>query len=412
MISNAVSLYAVQAINYSTSLASIPLLVSGLGLQGYGQYSVYFAVSVLSGVLIEFGSGYQAVPEVARGRGARRVGYVWSSLLSLELVIVAVATVVTCAVHATGMLPGTTSVMLLLVALLIGAFNSLSFAAIQLGLGRSAALLLPTVLSRGGFVAYLLAERDSVTVTGALVAYMLCTSLLCAGSNWSLARHLGRFPTVRASLAYRRARRASSYFGVAALGALYANTNILLLSAFAGDAQVGLYSVAEKLRNALNGVLQPLGLALFYEAASGRHSRGKRIAFACAQVGAVLGAVVLAIALAPIGVEYLSGVRPAASGTLLLLMMVAIVPTQMRSMLNLQVLVVGGRSTAVVVQAGCVLMTHLLLVALLVPRFEATGMASSVLIVETGALLATAAWVMLRARSPSGLRPRPKPSAR
>lgn len=398
MISNTAALYGVQALNYATSLASIPLLVAGLGIDGYGRYSIYFTVSILAGVVIEFGSALQVVPEVAGRTDVRRILHAWSSLLSLQLGVLGCCVGALALAHVLGALPNGASLTALMLALGIGGFNSLAVVSIQLGMRRNAILLLPTFLSRGVFVVFLFVRGEGLSVNACLWAYALCTAVLCLGSNLSLYRHIGRLPALRVGLAARRLKLSASYAGIALFGAVYANMNILLLSLFVGHEAVGLYAIAEKLRNALNGVLAPLGLAMFAETASRIHSLRQRVRLAIAQAFVVGCAVALALYLVPVGTAWLagSGDRPVAA--LVVVLLLATVPAQLRTMLNLQVLVIDGRAHAVAVQVGCMALLHVSLVAALVPPLGVIGMSTSVLATECAALLATIAWVVVARR--------------
>lgn len=231
-------------------LANFILVVSfarSFGSGSLGHYSVSMAVGAIAALFVSMGTHGFLVREISRDPAASRDFL--GTLLPAQLVLAAVAWLSACGVsvlligdtHATAVVMATCGYQILcgLAALLLTPFQATERMLVSvIGLGGHRLLTMALGLAAIGLGA------DAGTVTLALVIGALA---LIAFAWLQGSRRFGR-PALRFAPgeALKLFRVASPFFGLAAIGVLYARGGMIILGALATPHAVGLYAVADR----------------------------------------------------------------------------------------------------------------------------------------------------------------------
>ncbi len=231
-------------------LANFILVVSfarAFGSGALGHYSISMAAGAIGGLFVSMGTHGLLIREISRNPAASRDFL--GTLLPAQLVLAAVAWLTACGVsllligdtHAAVVVMATCGYQILccLAALLLVPFQATEQMLVSItGWGGHRLLTMTLGLAAIGLGA------GAGTVTLALVIGALALIVFA----WTQeSRRFGR-PTLRFAPkeALKLFRVASPFFGLAALGVLYARGGMIILSALATPHAVGLYAVADR----------------------------------------------------------------------------------------------------------------------------------------------------------------------
>lgn len=210
-----------------------------------------------------------------------------------------------------------------------------------------------------------------------------------AALSIGIALRLGwmRAPAVSWRSVRRRLTQGADMFVAGASVTLFGAANAIILAAFAGPYQVGLYAAADKIRTVGNLVPAQIS-AVLYPRISGLFSRDPRAAAKLTLAGAAATALASIACVAFVGllrepvVRLILGDAFQGASSVLLILSLSTLFGNLAYFLGLQVLVPFGQSlrrSLAMLAAGCV---NVALALAFVPRFGARGAAMSFLIAE------------------------------
>jgi len=244
---NTVMLSAGEGVGQLTNFVVVISLARAFGTAVLGQYSVSMAVGALAALLVGLGTQPLLIREISRNRVASRE--LLGVLLPAQVILGAVGWLLAC----------------LLCLVLIGEPGALPVIAATAGyqiLLRLATTLLAPFQATEQMHASVAGQvfHRLLTLTLALVAIAFDAAAgtvvlsLVAGAVFLIAyawiagsRRFGR-PRLQwaPSKAGEMFRLASPFLGLTALGVIYARGGLIMLSALAGSAAVGLYAVVDR----------------------------------------------------------------------------------------------------------------------------------------------------------------------
>jgi O-antigen/teichoic acid export membrane protein len=266
---NAAALYSVQGLQYLIPLITLPWLVRALGTEGYGLMNVAAAFGGYLQVLCDYGFQLSASRAVAVRRDDRAyVSEQVAATLQAKLLLALAGAAAAAAVLALSPVHREHALLLALGAagsLLASFFPSWLFqgmermggmAALSAGSRLSQLVLILLLVHRPEDLARALAIGVAVSFGGTVAAWILA---------WR------RFGLRLAPAPFSRVRRVLGdgfeIFLSQAGTLLFANTNVMMLAAYASPKAVGLYAIAEKIVRVGIQVGGPLGTALYPRAA-------------------------------------------------------------------------------------------------------------------------------------------------
>jgi O-antigen/teichoic acid export membrane protein len=394
----AAGLSATLALRLTTlGLSFVTLIVLGrlLGPEGYGHYAYVLATVAILSPLAACGMPSIVVREVAacraRGNYARLQGVVAFAVLvgtACFLVLALGCWLLSLAAAAWSTAPPAGDHLLLALALLLLATLGGPLSALQQGLRRIVAAQLPFAVVQPLATVFLLllawwAWRDPIAVRDALLLAVLAAALALSVAL-GLTRHAWRQAKPSAPSGWQLDARpwAAAGFTLALFGvlsALNAQADIVLLRWLAGPEATGIFHVAT--RNAhlltllLGALITPLGPLV-----AELHARGERAALQAVVRRSIRVVFLLtlpaALAMILAGDRYLAlfgaGFADAQAALAILalaqLVNVGAGPVQM-------LLVMTGQQARLIPAMAWSLLANIVLNALLIPRFGATGAA-------------------------------------
>jgi polysaccharide transporter, PST family len=262
---NVFSLYLVQGLQYLLPLITLPWLVRSLGTDGYGWISIAGAFGGYLQVLCDYGFQLSASRNIAINKtDSTRISRLFSAVLAAKILLASMGSMI-----ALGILLAVPGYRDHALYLAIGAFGAL------------AGSFLPAWLFQG------MESMGSMSlISGVGRAIQLCLLLLLVHDRSHVARtlwinSLSSFACTAATLvlAHRRfglrlsmpapsevwtvLKDGFEIFLSQAGTLLFANTNIMMLSAFADPIAVGRYAIAEKIVRVGIQVGGPISTAIY-----------------------------------------------------------------------------------------------------------------------------------------------------
>jgi O-antigen/teichoic acid export membrane protein len=261
---NALSILSSDVMNRATSFVLYALVARHLGAHEFGQLTLAFTLFYAFQVFAVSGLKTLIIRQVAKDR-AQTSRYFFNSCSIVTLTSIASIAAVWGFVRLMHYPHETTAVILLL------SFGLLPYtlSAICEGIFQAwermryiAYVNVPVNIAKVGATFLLLStNRGLYTV---IVVLLGCLFSIAAVELWILLR---RFSLVRAPIdarfAWATARAASTFLGIDGTLAIMSSMNILLLSKFAGETEVGLYSSAAQLMVPLLLVYQSMAQSIF-----------------------------------------------------------------------------------------------------------------------------------------------------
>lgn len=264
LANNTLALLAAQVANQLLPLATIPYLTRVLGVEVYGVLAYGLALVAIGAVITDFGFNLSTTAEIARNRDdASKVNRMISSVLAAK-----------------GALFLAVALILLLHIGLRSDYTQWRHAFLLLLLPLAGSTLIPYWLFNGiermaGFTFVILGTRilyviSALTiVTGPsdldlLIAANGLTQLLAAGLAFAMAKRLGYRPVqVSMDECLKMCRNSLPFFWSRAAVSTYTAGGAVFLGFFSNPTQVGYYAAAEQVYKGAQGLIAPLGQALY-----------------------------------------------------------------------------------------------------------------------------------------------------
>ena len=400
LFENISSLMALQGLNYIVPLVTLPYLVRVLGIGPFGLISVAQAFATYFVIFTDYGFNLAATRRIAlQHDDMAAVSGIFSAVITIKIIlmlfglgVMAIVLVVVphfrpdadiYAVSYMAVIGG-----VLLPTWLFQGLQDMRTIAVLNGVTKlaSACLLFVFVHSSRD---YLVAA--ALPPLGALVSGM--AGLWICFQRLHLHYKLPTYRLIREQLA-----DGFHLFVSTASITLYTNTNVFLVGLLAGNVQAGYFSTGERVVGAAQGLLAPVFQGIFpHVNAMARESKERAVAFlrrSLFWVGLVslLPSLTLLIFAHPL---VLLAFGSKALGSVPVLRWIALLPfvIALSNVLGIQTMVTFGKEkqlSRILIAAGAV---NVVLCALLVLHFGASGAAASVFAVEVGVTLAMAALV-------------------
>lgn len=256
-------LYAIQAINLTLPLVSLPVATRVLGPDGWAKVAVAQSFGLILGLFVEFGFNYSGVRDLTRRElGERDRHNLTRDILGAQLALMA-ATVST-ALLARPWLPielrdeglfwGSILWMIPQSAGLQWYFQATGGLAWYSGL---------TALSRVLALALLVATVRSPDDAGRAMLVQAAAGLLVTGPLWVRVVYLSREGRVSWRGMMRAITNGRALFAYRTGVYLYAVVNTFALGLLGAGSQPGAYALAERIAKSMTGLLDPLAMTLF-----------------------------------------------------------------------------------------------------------------------------------------------------
>jgi PST family polysaccharide transporter len=265
LVGNALSLYAVQGLNYLMPLLLLPFLLRALSPQGYG--SIMFAQALIgyAAILTEFGFNFTAARDISIARdNPQEVARIYWTTMAAKLVLLTISLLIIAAVvaltprfrHDWPIFVASTLILLGNVAFPQWYFQGLEklkdvaiVQAIAKCVATAAAIFLVRTPSDIWLAAVILASPQ---LLAAVVTGLLGKQLMPTIMYWP------RKQEVEAAL-----RESWHLFTASVATTLYLHTNTIVLGLICGERAVALYSVASKIVSAIQGLVVPVTQSVF-----------------------------------------------------------------------------------------------------------------------------------------------------
>lgn len=322
ILGNILSLYGVQAINILVPLATFPYLVRVIGFDGFGVLSYAFSWAQIGVLFVTLGFQYSATREVASDRdNVARVSEIFSIVTFWKFVVASAASLVMVLVsYADPILNANRLVVFGSLPLLWG--EAVFAVWLFLGLERMRWITLLNLFGRVlGAVGLFVFVRDADDV--AVAALWQSVPSLIAGVFGAvlLARSGIRMTRFAFNDAWSALRDSVRAFSTSLPAHVYARGQFIVLGQYAPIAEMGYYSVGQRVTGLFSTLMSPVAEALFpricrlAEAPSGEVSAFRALRHRMLIIG-VFGGIFGSLALfllSPILTRFISGVSDARS---------------------------------------------------------------------------------------------------
>lgn len=259
------TLFLWQASLYLVPLITTPYLARVLGVSGFGTMSWALAATAYVSLISEWGFNWSATQRVARyASDAPTLRRIFWDTLTAKLVLAVGAGVVFAAITlVTPALFGLWPVLLACGLQILASVFSVNW--FLQGLEKMGAFATASVVGRFLSVPLTLLwvkGPEDVVMAAAIVGG---TGLISAGASIAMATRATQLGPWRFSPSGAWAEAAMGWRLFVSNGAisLYGQANIIVVGLVAGPIQAGLFSGADRLRRAVQGVSNPIGTALF-----------------------------------------------------------------------------------------------------------------------------------------------------
>jgi polysaccharide transporter, PST family len=270
LLVNGLALYAVQIVSLLIPFALLPVLTRRLTPETWGQVATVQALATILGMTIEFGFAYSAARQVALARGDREViGLVVASVRASKQVLTVVLLVV-CGAVAAFVVDSSEQWLLVASGVAFGVGQGWSWMWFFQGVERvSRAAVTELVARLAGAVVTV------VLVTGSATAFVYlasigCFSLAANAVNSRRARSYGAPARASARQVRKTLNEGFQNFTFRFVTSIYTTGSTAILSAISGPVQAAAYANADKLALAGKTMIAPASQVLYPRAS--RHA--------------------------------------------------------------------------------------------------------------------------------------------
>lgn len=410
---NTMALAGVQAANLILPLVTLPYLLRVLGPEQFGVYGFCQAILAYGVVLTEYGFNLSATQRMARAQGNHsEINRIfWSVQAAKALLALSALSLLTLAMYVVPQLRAVWPVLLASTPVVFGAvlFPQWLFQ----GLERMGFVTVCTIAARALSIPLIFwwvkTDQDTwlvalIQTSGTVVAGLLAWSLIWHGKLVAWQRP--SFADIQLTL-----KDGWHIFMSTAAISLYTTTNPVVLGFLSNHTAVGLFTAADKIRQASQSLFAPYSNAV-YPRVSALMAQDTRAGLALVRkVMLIQGVLTLSIScslwlLAPYAVQLVMGQQ--FEGAVSVLRMLAPVPLLigLSNVFGIQTMLPLGLKkpfSRIIMASGLINVT---LLFVLVPRWHADGAAAAVLVSEG---LVTLAMALVLRRADIRLFRLPKP---
>jgi O-antigen/teichoic acid export membrane protein len=389
LVSNALSLYAVQGLNYLVPLLLVPYLLRALGPHSYGAIAFAQALMGYAAVVTDYGFNLTAARDISivRDDPVAVARIYWTTLATKLLLCLTSLSAIALIVWLTPALRQSWTVTACSSVLVLGEiiFPQWYFQGLERLRETAMIQALAKVVTAVAVIALVHSSADTLMAAFILSAHQLAGVI----AAWCLGKSTAPSLFIKPTAADIRAALASGWhmFIGGASVTLYGHTNTFVLGLICGDAAVAVYNVGYKLITALQGLVSPVIQAV-YPRTSMLFSRDPTQAWALITrvarllLPAVAAASVLLAGLAPHIVDIVGGRAYAEAVPVLRILCMMPVCVTAAMLLAQCVMINNGLSKPLVRIYLLVGLINLAVLPGLVWQFAANGAALSLVLAE------------------------------
>ncbi|HEY9131809.1 MAG TPA: oligosaccharide flippase family protein [Dyella sp.] len=268
---NAISLYAIQGLQYLSAVIVLPVLARKLNAPEFGELAYWQALVGTLGLLIDYGFNYSAVRNVSRHADQPQLlGTIYRSTMAARAILLVPAILLLLAIPAWVGTSNDRTMQALGLLMLIG--MTLSPAWYLTGLRQTTLLAIASAITAllTVVMTWVLVEGPQALHIAAAIQFAapLVTSLVA----YALVRRHAPVPPGRCSRTdiWSTLREGAPLFLTSASAGIYSTLNPFLLGLVAAPTQVAFFSLGERIARAARSLFSPLMAALFPYAVSHR----------------------------------------------------------------------------------------------------------------------------------------------
>jgi PST family polysaccharide transporter len=255
---NTVGAYVMQAEKGVFAFAFMPLLANRLGISVFGVFSTFFSLSIIAGVIIEWGLTQTAIKSLAIAKNQAKSYIVGAVILTRFALTIPVACIVLVFCFIALPMDGN----LTLVVLTVLSLYAVSISPVFVFQSNEKTLEIGSVLLVVRILATLLIYAYVETPDDLNMAFTihLCSIYMGVGAGWAILVVKYRLQIYFVSTRKIRSIIADGHsFAFANIGSsLYGNGSVFLLSLVSSSAQVGLFNLALTFTRGICSVLTPV----------------------------------------------------------------------------------------------------------------------------------------------------------
>lgn len=384
---NAASLYAVQACRKLIPLVTIPYLARVLGPSGWGDVAYAQSMGDFIAIFAEFGFLLSATRDLAQNRDSKEAcGLIAGGTLGAQAFLSMLGVLAAWAVST--QVPLLRSHPKLLCAgLVYGAAQGISPLWLFQGLERLAlASSLEVCCKISGLAAIFLFVHAPSDEWKILVFQSFTPVVTSFVGIWMAYRLLSfRIPTF--AMIWHALRTGWPMFLMRSGMATYSTANVLILAMFAPASVVGYYASAEKLSKAILGLLLPIRDSFYprlSHLAAYAPKENERLTRISAWIEGGCGLVLSVVTFSCAGIIVRTVFGKSFGAAIPILEILAVLPFifSLADAIGFQSLLPAGKESLVTKAIVAGALVNLSLAVFLAPRFQASGMAVSVVIAE------------------------------
>lgn len=264
-VRNVLSLSLVQGMNYILPLITLPYLVRVLTIHGYGllTFSVAFVQYFL--IFTQFGFNYSATQRIAEAReDGNKLSQIFFSVLAAKILLCIASIVIL--VIITSQFSYFEQVKYIIWLSFVAVVGDVLFPVwFFQGEEKMSNIAVANISARLATVPFIfIFVKDSSDI--ALAAFIMGSANLIAGILALIAVYRSKrisFYLPKMSYVWNEIKTSWHFFLSSAAMSLYTATTPILLGAICGTYILGIFSAADKLRQALQGLLNPVSQALY-----------------------------------------------------------------------------------------------------------------------------------------------------
>lgn len=264
-LSGLTSTFIWQIANYIAPLLTVPYLTRTLGVTGYGILGVGLAMASYGLLLTRWGFEFSATQAVAQNRDNPEAisRILWQTVTAKVLLGLLSSAAIIC-----GSLVLVTDELLkavLLISTLAVVGEALNVEWVLRGMERFSSFAIASIIGRLSAIplVFLLVRRSDQVPEAAFAAST--AGLISAVIAWEMSRRIGilRKPRISIREVIVQLKIGARFFLSMAAVNLYTSSITVILGSISGAHEVGLFSSAEKIRQAVGGLLNPF-VVFFY----------------------------------------------------------------------------------------------------------------------------------------------------
>lgn len=258
-------MFSIQGVNYIIPLVTIPYLVRVLGLEVYGKYSIILSVLQYLVIITDYGFNLSGSRQIALSlNDKKKISKIFCAIIICKVIIAAISFF---SVFLFMEYNGSYSAYVELFISGMGIVIGTSFFPVWLfqGYERMYWIAISNLFAKitGGILIFLLVHNNSDLNIAIII--QSCTCLISAGIALTTAR-IGKFvyflwPPL--SEIKKQLKLGWNIFLSTFFSSMYTTSIPLILGVNAGAEAVGVYNSADKLKQALQGIIGPVSQAIY-----------------------------------------------------------------------------------------------------------------------------------------------------